>query len=108
MEEKRGSIQLLQKYCETRELRDEDLAAFMEAVQFDGVILDNVFCKGQPAPDVIVGSLTVTKKAFSRFATRFFDIPEYKAVKFDVFPKGVPQIRDFRIDVEVIRGFEGG
>lgn len=104
VEKARGSLELLWQRCEKATLGREDLIRVVEAISFDGIGVEDVFCIGIPAPEFIRGSLTAQKDTFDRLSNRLLDLQGLRLRELDVFPYGIPAIDAVRVNFEIGRG----
>jgi hypothetical protein len=105
MQEKtRGSIELFQKRWQRAGLEEKDLVDFVSAIDLSDVI-DDIYIKGTPRPDVIFGSFSVKRDEFDKLSKRLLDFKNLRVSKLEVFPYGIPVIDRVRVNVEVMRGY---
>lgn len=101
----RGSLKLLQKRCDRVALEDRDLSHFIEAIDFEGIDMLDIYCVGQPKPDVISGSIRVNREVYDKLANRLLDLDALRIRRWEVFPYGIPVIDHLKVDLEAVRGF---
>lgn len=104
-EQTRGSQKLLLQRCGRTEIGEEELARFLKVIDFEGIKICNVYCKGQPRPDVITGSLQVTRDAVDKLANRLFNFKELRLKGLEVFPYGIPVLDEAFINFEVVQAY---
>jgi hypothetical protein len=100
----RGSLELLKKRWERSALEEKDLINFVSAIDLSDVI-DDIYIKGTPRPDVIHGSFTIKRDRFDELSNRLLDLEDLRVYKWDVFPLGTPAIDRVRVNLEVMRNF---
>jgi hypothetical protein len=105
MADARGSAKLLLNRCKKTTLDDSDIERFIETIAIDGVELDDVFCVGIPAPDVVGGSLRVNPDVFDKLSNRIIDLRGLRANKWEVFIRGIPNPEWLQVELEVRRGY---
>lgn len=103
----RGSLELIKRRLRNRDISEDDVARFVEAVEFDGSLIDDVFIVGTPNPNVVRGTIEVQKEVFDKLSNSLLDVSAkgLRVAKWEVFPYGIPVIDKVRVDVEIVKGF---
>lgn len=98
----RGSIELLRKRW-ANALPDDALERVVEAVDIEGVRVNDIFCVGTPNPEFITGTATAARDTFDRLANNLLGLEVCRLLDLDAFPCGIPKIDEVRVDFRVGR-----
>ena len=103
----RGSLELIKRRMRNRDIVEDDVAKFVEAVEFDGSLIDDVFILGIPNPDVIKATIGVKKEVFGKLSNSLIDVSAkgLRIKTWEVFPYGIPVIDKVLVNIEVVKGF---
>ena len=96
MEADRGSERMMQERMERTTLSPEQLQQLVELSRRDGVELRNIWIYGQPAPDVVSGSLDVNPDNAASIVQEL--LSQEIRFRLELFPLGIPFPEIVRID----------
>lgn len=98
----RGSIATLRKRW-ANPLPEDALDRVVEAIDIDGVRVNDVFCLGTINPEFITGSVTTKRDSFDRFANNLLRLEVCKLLDLTARPSGLPEADEVAVDFRVGR-----